>query len=59
MTAMTLLLLISFALLFLVGVVLLVKGFKAAGIILLAISVVAFLVNLAFAFAFLIIFSDM
>ena len=54
---MTQLLLLGFALLLIVGVVLLFRGFKIAGIILLAISAVVLLANLAF--AFLIMFSDM
>ena len=54
---MTLLLPLGFALLFIVGVVLLIKGSKTAGIILLAISAVVLLANIAF--AFLIMFSDM
>ena len=57
MLAMTLLLLLGFALLFLVGMVLLVRGFKAVGIILLAISAVMLLANIAF--AVLIMSSDM
>jgi hypothetical protein len=54
---MSILLLLGFVLLFIFGVVLLVRGVKAAGIILLSISLVALLANLAF--AFLIMFSDM